>query len=133
MENGLNIKPKFENKLTKLQQQLGGKLPGNRVNQRRTIEGERKPVTVMFCDLEGYTSIAERLDPEVTYRLIDQVYELLIRKVHQYEGTVNEMTGDGVMAFFGAPIALENAHSERWSQRWRSIGPWQSLTKRSKH
>lgn len=108
-ENGSNIKPSFENKLTKLQRQLVGELRGNKADQRQIIEGERKLVTVMFCDLVGYTSIAERLDPEVTYNLIDQVYDLLIHKVHCYEGTVNEMTGDGIMAFFGAPIALENA------------------------
>ena len=51
----------------------------------------------------------EKLGPEETYAIMDQVYEILIHKVHDYEGTVNEMTGDGIMALFGAPIALEDA------------------------
>ena len=77
--------------------------------QRGKIEGERKQVTVMFCDLEGFTSISEKLGPEKMYGIMDQVYEILIHKVQDYEGTVNEMTGDGIMALFGAPIALEDA------------------------
>ena len=63
----------------------------------------------MFCDMEGFTSLSERLGPERAYAIMDQVYEILIHKVHDYEGTVNEMTGDGIMALFGAPIALEDA------------------------
>ena len=59
--------------------------------------------------MEGYTSLSEKLGPEAMYGLMDQVYEILIHKVHDYEGTVNELTGDGVMALFGAPIALEDA------------------------
>jgi class 3 adenylate cyclase len=63
----------------------------------------------MFCDMEGFTHLTERLGPEEAYNIMDQVYEILIHKVHDYEGTVNEMTGDGIMALFGAPIALEDA------------------------
>ena len=63
----------------------------------------------MFCDMEGFTQLAEKLGPEEAYTIMDQVYEILIHKVHDYEGTVNEMTGDGIMALFGAPIALEDA------------------------
>lgn len=63
----------------------------------------------MFCDMEGFTALSERLGPEEAYAVMDDVYELLIHKVHDYEGTVNEMTGDGIMALFGAPIALEDA------------------------
>ena len=77
--------------------------------QRDRIEGERKQVTVMFCDMEGYTSMVERLGVEDAYNIMDQVYEILIHSVHEFEGTVNEMTGDGIMALFGAPIALEDA------------------------
>ncbi|NNK86307.1 MAG: AAA family ATPase, partial [Desulfobacterales bacterium] len=73
------------------------------------IEGERKPVTVMFCDMAGYTPLAEQWGSEEAYAIMDKVYEILIHKVHDYEGTVNEMTGDGIMALFGAPIALEDA------------------------
>ncbi len=63
----------------------------------------------MFCDMEGFTQLSEKLGPEEVYTIMDQVYEILIQKVHHYEGTVNEMTGDGIMALFGAPIALEDA------------------------
>ena len=63
----------------------------------------------MFCDMEGLYSLSEKLGPEEAYAIMDQVYEILIHKVHDYEGTVNEMTGDGIMALFGAPIALEDA------------------------
>ena len=77
--------------------------------QRDKIEGERKQVTVMFCDMVGFTPLSERLGPEEAYSIMDRVYEILIHKVHDYEGTVNEMTGDGIMALFGAPITLEDA------------------------
>ena len=63
----------------------------------------------MFCDMEGFTPLVERLGPEEAYSIMDQVYEILIHKVHDFEGTVNEMTGDGIMALFGAPVALEDA------------------------
>ena len=63
----------------------------------------------MFCDMEGFTPLSEKLGSEETYSMMDQVYEILIHKVHDYEGTVNELTGDGIMALFGAPIALEDA------------------------
>ncbi len=63
----------------------------------------------MFCDMEGFTALSESLGPEEAYSVMDQVYEILIHKVHDYEGTVNEMTGDGIMALLGAPITMEDA------------------------
>jgi len=63
----------------------------------------------MFCDMKGFTPLSEKLGPEGMYAMMDEVYEILIHRVHAYEGTVNEMTGDGIMALFGAPIALEDA------------------------
>jgi predicted ATPase/class 3 adenylate cyclase len=89
----------FDEKLEKIQRYLPKGLTEKILSQRDRIEGERKQVTVMFCDME----------PEEAYGIMDQVYEILIHKVHDYEGTVNEMTGDGIMALFGAPIALEDA------------------------
>ncbi len=77
--------------------------------QKDKIEGERKQVTVMFCDMVGFTAFVDELGPEAGYVIMDQVYEILIHKVREYGGTINEMTGDGVMALFGAPIALEDA------------------------
>ena len=99
----------FDEKLDKIQRYLPKGLTQKILSQRDRIEGERKQVTVMFCDMEGFTRLTERLGPEEAYGVMDQVYELLIHKVHDYEGTVNEMTGDGIMALFGAPIALEDA------------------------
>ena len=77
--------------------------------ERGRIEGQLRQVTVLCCDLVGFTPLTEKLGPEDAYALMDKVYEILIHKVHDFEGTVNEMTGDGVMALFGAPIALEGA------------------------
>ena len=99
----------FDEKLDKIQRYLPKDLTEKILAQRDKIEGERKQVTVMFCDMEGFTALTEKLGPEEAYSVMDQVYEILIHRVHDYEGTVNEMTGDGVMALFGAPIALEDA------------------------
>ena len=99
----------FDEKLTKIQRYLPKGLTEKILSQRDRIEGERKQVTVMFCDMEGFTGLSEKIDSEELYSIMDQVYEILIHKVHDYEGTVNEMTGDGIMALFGAPIALEDA------------------------
>ncbi len=99
----------FDEKIDKIQRYLPKGLTEKILSQRDRIEGERKQVTVMFCDMEGYSHLCERLGPEEAYGIMDKIYELLIHKVHDYEGTVNEMTGDGIMALFGAPIALEDA------------------------
>ncbi|MFQ5484156.1 MAG: adenylate/guanylate cyclase domain-containing protein, partial [Desulfobacterales bacterium] len=99
----------LEEKLEKIQKYLPKGITEKILAQRDRIEGERKQVTVMFSDMEGFTQLSERLGPEEAYAIMDQVYEILIHKVHDYEGTVNEMTGDGIMALFGAPIALEDA------------------------
>jgi class 3 adenylate cyclase len=99
----------FDEKIDKIQRYLPKGLTEKILSQREKIEGERKQVTVMFCDMVGFTALSEKLGPEEAYNVMDQVYEILIHKVHDYEGTVNEMTGDGIMALFGAPIALEDA------------------------
>ena len=99
----------FDEKLTKIQKYLPKGLTKKILSQKNRIEGERKQVTVMFCDMHGFTPLSEMLGIEDAYAIMDQVYEILIHKVHGYEGTVNEMTGDGIMALFGAPIALEDA------------------------
>ena len=99
----------FNEKIDKIQRYLPKGLTDKILSQRDRIEGERKQVTVMFCDMEGFTSMVEQLGAEDAYNIMDKVYELLIHKVHDYGGTVNEMTGDGIMALFGAPIALEDA------------------------
>jgi class 3 adenylate cyclase/tetratricopeptide (TPR) repeat protein len=101
--------PSFDEKLDKIQRYLPEGLTEKILSQRDKIEGERRQVTIMFCDIKGFTPLTEMLGPEETFSLMDQVYEILIQKVHDYEGTVNELRGDGILALFGAPIALEDA------------------------
>ncbi len=69
-------------------------------------------VTVLFADVSGFTSISERLDPEDVHALINAAFERMLGEVHRYEGTVNQFLGDGLMALFGAPVALED-HARR--------------------
>ena len=76
---------------------------------RTALEGERKLVTVLFADVVGSTAIAERIDPEEMRTLMDRCFGYMLEEVHRYEGTVNQFTGDGIMALFGAPLALEDA------------------------
>jgi class 3 adenylate cyclase len=99
----------FDQKIEKIQRYLPKGLAEKIWAQRDRVEGERKQVTVMFCDMEGFTKLTEEIGPEEAYTIMDKVYEILIHNVHDYEGTVNEMTGDGIMALFGAPVALEDA------------------------
>ncbi len=99
----------FDEKLTKIQNYLPGGLTEKILAQRGKIEGERKQVTVLFCDMENFTPLVEKLGHEEAFTLMDKVYEILIHKVHEFEGTVNDLSGDGMMALFGAPIALEDA------------------------
>ena len=73
------------------------------------IAGERKLVTVMFCDLVGSTAIAERLDPEEYRDLLEQYLAIAFREVYRVEGIITHLAGDGVMALFGAPVAHEDA------------------------
>jgi class 3 adenylate cyclase/tetratricopeptide (TPR) repeat protein len=75
---------------------------------RSALEGERKQVTVMFADLKGSTELIADLDPEEARRLLDPALQIMMDAVHRYEGTVNQILGDGIMALFGAPLALED-------------------------
>ena len=99
----------FDEKLEKIQRYLPEGLTEKILSQREKIEGEKRQVTIMFCDMKGFTPLTEKLGPDETFSLMDQVFEILIHKVNDYQGTVNEVRGDGVLAFFGAPIALEDA------------------------
>lgn len=73
------------------------------------IRAERRQVTILFADMVGYTPLAEKLEEEKTYLVMQQVHRGLSEAVHAYEGTVQELTGDGIMALFGAPVAFEDA------------------------
>jgi class 3 adenylate cyclase/tetratricopeptide (TPR) repeat protein len=75
---------------------------------RHTLEGERKQVTVLFADIRASTSLVEGLDPEEAQKIIDPVLHVMMEAVHRYEGTVNQVLGDGIMALFGAPLAHED-------------------------
>ncbi len=82
------------------------------LGSRAALEGERKQVTVLFADVKGSMELAEKLDPEDLHRIMDRFFQILSEGVHRFEGTVNQYTGDGIMALFGAPIAHED-HAER--------------------
>ena len=82
------------------------------LTSRSVLEGERKAVTVLFCDLVDSTELSARIGPDAMHELVERFFELVLREVHRYEGTVNQFLGDGFMALFGAPIAYED-HARR--------------------
>jgi len=79
---------------------------------RSALEGERKQVTVLFADVKGSMELAEQTGPEAWHAILDRFFQILSDGVHRFEGTVNQYTGDGIMALFGAPIAHED-HAQR--------------------
>ncbi len=78
------------------------------LTSKTALEGERKQVTVLFADLKGSMELLADRDPEEARRLLDPVLERMMEAVHRYEGTVNQVMGDGIMALFGAPLAHED-------------------------
>jgi class 3 adenylate cyclase/tetratricopeptide (TPR) repeat protein len=82
------------------------------LTSRSVLEGERKQVTVLFADLKGSMELLADRDPEEARQLLDPVLERMMAAVHRYEGTVNQVMGDGIMALFGAPVAHED-HAAR--------------------
>jgi class 3 adenylate cyclase/tetratricopeptide (TPR) repeat protein len=78
------------------------------VNSKAALEGERKQVTVLFADLKGSMELLANRDPEEARKILDPVLERMMEAVHHYEGTVNQVMGDGIMALFGAPLAHED-------------------------
>jgi hypothetical protein len=82
------------------------------LSSRSAIEGERKQVTVLFADVKGSMGLAEEVGPEGWHEILDRFFQILTNGAHRFEGTVNQYTGDGVMALFGAPIAHED-HAPR--------------------
>jgi class 3 adenylate cyclase len=79
---------------------------------RSALEGERKQVTVLFADVRGSMDLAEQVDPEEWHKIMDRFFAILSDGIHSFEGTINQYTGDGIMALFGAPIAHED-HARR--------------------
>src|ERR1700682_3719169 len=78
------------------------------LSSKAALEGERKQVTVLFADLKGSMELLADRDPEEARKLLDPVLERMMEAVHHYEGTVNQVMGDGIMALFGAPLAHED-------------------------
>ncbi len=78
------------------------------LTSKSALEGERKQVTVLFADLKGSMELLADRDPEEARKLLDPVLEHMMEAVHRYEGTVNQVMGDGIMALFGAPLAHED-------------------------
>ncbi len=98
----------FDEKLAKIQKYLPGGLTEKILSQRARIEGERRHVTIMFVDMKGFTPLTEKLGSEETFGLMDQVFEILIHKGHEYDGTVSELRGDGILEPFGAGLARKH-------------------------
>src|SRR5919106_677753 len=82
------------------------------LTSRSALEGERKQVTVLFADIKDSTELIRDLDPEDAQKLLDPAIHMMMEAVHRFEGTVNQVLGDGVMSIFGAPIAHED-HAAR--------------------
>jgi class 3 adenylate cyclase/tetratricopeptide (TPR) repeat protein len=86
------------------------------LHSRDALQGERKQVTVLFADVRGSMELSEGVDPEDWHHILDRFFQILADGVHRFEGTVNQYTGDGIMALFGAPIAHEDhAHRACWA------------------
>ena len=82
------------------------------LTSRGALEGERKQVTVLFADVKGSMELAESIEPEEWHHILDRFFLILAEGIHRFEGTINQFTGDGIMALFGAPIAHED-HARR--------------------
>src|SRR5262245_25655551 len=95
---------KFASPETYTPQHLAEKI----LTSKSALEGERKQVTVLFADLKGSMELLADRDPEEARKILDPVLERMMEAVHHYEGTVNQVMGDGIMALFGAPIAHED-------------------------
>src|SRR5262249_23952716 len=74
------------------------------LTSKAALEGERKQVTVLFADLKGSMELLADRDPEDARKILDPILERMMAAVHRYEGTVNQVMGDGIMALFGAPL-----------------------------
>jgi predicted ATPase/class 3 adenylate cyclase len=98
------IAPRFTSPETYTPKHLAEKI----LTSKAALEGERKQVTVLFADLKGSMELLADRDPEEARKILDPVLERMMEAVHRYEGTVNQVMGDGIMALFGAPLAHED-------------------------
>ena len=98
------VTPKFSTPQSYTPKHLAEKI----LTSKSALEGERKQVTVLFADLKGSMELLADRDPEESRKLLSPVLEHMMEAVHRYEGTVNQVMGDGIMALFGAPLAHED-------------------------
>jgi hypothetical protein len=98
------IEPRAQKPLTYTPSYLAEKI----LTSKSALEGERKQVTVLFADLKDSTELIRGLDPEAAQQLLDPALHRMMDAVHRFEGTVNQVLGDGIMALFGAPLAHED-------------------------
>ncbi len=103
-ESGPTAAPRFASPETYTPKHLAERI----LTSKAALEGERKQVTVLFADLKGSMELLADRDPEDARALLDNVVTPMMEAVHRFEGTVNQVMGDGIMALFGAPIALED-------------------------
>ena len=89
-----------------LPKELVSKLKSAR--SRNSMMGERRVITMLFCDVKGSTAAAEKVDPEIWTDIMNGVFEYMIRPIYKYEGFVPRLMGDAILAFFGAPITHED-------------------------
>lgn len=95
-------------RLAELRQATPAPLAQKILAAREQTEGERKPVTILFTDIVGSTSLAEKLDPEEWKEIVSGAHRRVGEAIYRYEGTLAQLLGDGVLAFFGAPITHED-------------------------
>jgi class 3 adenylate cyclase/tetratricopeptide (TPR) repeat protein len=98
------IQPRFASPETYTPKHMAEKI----INSKSALEGERKQLTILFADMKGSMELLADLDPEDARQLLDPIIEHMMEAVHRYEGTVNQVMGDGIMALFGAPLAHED-------------------------
>src|SRR5437899_2443115 len=98
------VEPRFGSPQTYTPKHLAEKI----LTSKTALEGERKQVTVLFADLKGSMELLADRDPEEARKILDPILERMMEAVHRYEGTVNQVMGDGIMALFGAPLAHED-------------------------
>lgn len=115
----------FDEKLNNLQKYLTKGPTENILFQWNRIKGEFKQVTVIFCDLDGFTSLSKKIDPDKANTFVDQVFEILTNNVHDYEGTVNEMIDDmGLWPCLERSLPWKMSHRNPFDQAWPSTGKW---------
>jgi hypothetical protein len=100
------------------------------LTSRSALEGERKQVTVLFADVKGSTALAEQVDPEKWHGILDRFFRILSDGVHRFEGTVNQYTGDGIMALFGARSRTRTIRSARVTRRSTRTTPCANMPTR---